>query len=142
MSDNEKDYTKDVAETEPEIHSPEKQEKKGTIVSMGYSGPIPTPQFMEGYKNVLPDAPDRILKMAEKQTECMVRDSKLQMYEMFLSNISSVVITLLIIAFAFYMVYNDKPHALIVPVMLMIPKVVNSFRKSTEKDNSENEQKK
>lgn len=32
-----------------------------------YSGPIPPPEFLAGYKSVLPDAPERILKMAENE---------------------------------------------------------------------------
>lgn len=69
------------------VSSTDKGDKGNPLVSMGYSGPIPPPQLMEGYKNVLDDAPDRILKMAEKQTDCMVRDSKLQMYEMWITAI-------------------------------------------------------
>ncbi len=30
-----------------------------------YSGPIPPPNFLKGYQEVIPDAPERILKMAE-----------------------------------------------------------------------------
>ncbi len=30
-----------------------------------YSGPIPPPNFLKGYQDVIPDAPERILKMAE-----------------------------------------------------------------------------
>lgn len=43
-----------------------------------YSGPIPPPEFLIGYKSVLPDAPERILKMAElEQQHRHVIDTKL-----------------------------------------------------------------
>ena len=34
-----------------------------------YSGPLPHPRMLAQYKDVLPDAPDRILRMAEKQQD-------------------------------------------------------------------------
>lgn len=32
-----------------------------------FSGPIPPPEILAGYQSILPDAPERILKMAEKE---------------------------------------------------------------------------
>jgi uncharacterized membrane protein len=34
-----------------------------------YSGPLPHPDLLKRYQDIVPDAPERILKMAEKQTE-------------------------------------------------------------------------
>ncbi|WP_067140091.1 DUF2335 domain-containing protein [Oceanivirga salmonicida] len=39
-----------------------------TSVEITY-GPLPSPDILYQYKNVQPDAPDRIIKMAELQTE-------------------------------------------------------------------------
>lgn len=37
--------------------------------SKSYSGPLPAPEDFKAYKDVLPNAPERILAMAEKQLE-------------------------------------------------------------------------
>ena len=34
-----------------------------------FSGPIPHPKIVEGYKNLIPNAPERILTMAEKEQQ-------------------------------------------------------------------------
>jgi uncharacterized membrane protein len=34
-----------------------------------HSGPIPTPEILQGYENVVPGAGERILRMAEQQAE-------------------------------------------------------------------------
>lgn len=48
----------------------------GSVVSgfaathqVSYSGPIPPPAFMREYNEIIPDAAERILAMAEKQTQ-------------------------------------------------------------------------
>ena len=35
----------------------------------GVSGPIPPPQILQQYNNIVPDAAERILRMAEKQSD-------------------------------------------------------------------------
>jgi len=37
------------------------------IMESRFSGPIPPPEILAGYKEILPDAPERILTMAEKE---------------------------------------------------------------------------
>lgn len=37
------------------------------ISQESFSGPIPHPLIIKGYKDVIPDAPERILRMAEKE---------------------------------------------------------------------------
>jgi uncharacterized membrane protein len=41
-----------------------------------FTGPIPAPETLAGYRDVLPDAPDRILRMAE--VEAAERQSRLR----------------------------------------------------------------
>jgi uncharacterized membrane protein len=43
------------------------QEHAQALVAFGYSGPIPSPEALERYEEVLPGAADRILSMAERQ---------------------------------------------------------------------------
>ena len=38
-----------------------------------FSGPLPTPEDFVMYKKALPDAPERIMKMAEKQTDHRIK---------------------------------------------------------------------
>lgn len=50
------------------------KQKKDTLIRAlsyrkTYSGPLPAPEDFMKYKDVLSDAPERILKMAEKQTD-------------------------------------------------------------------------
>jgi uncharacterized membrane protein len=62
---------------EPEDRSPIPEEKlsgddqsKKTMVEIGasYSGPLPLPQQLQGYEEIVPGAADRIIRMAEKQS--------------------------------------------------------------------------
>ncbi len=39
------------------------------IVSQRYSGPIPHPDILRGFEEILPGSADRIIRMAEKQSE-------------------------------------------------------------------------
>jgi uncharacterized membrane protein len=44
------------------------------VVQTGiYSGPIPPPQVLAGFRELMPDLPERIVKMAEIETEADVR---------------------------------------------------------------------
>lgn len=40
---------------------------RAIVMESRFSGPLPPPEFLAGYKEVLPDAPERILKMAEME---------------------------------------------------------------------------
>lgn len=59
---------------------PEKREIiMGAMYAMeqtSYSGPLPAPEDFLEYKKVLPSAPERILKMAEKQQEHRIQMEK------------------------------------------------------------------
>lgn len=50
---------------------------RATKVTSSHSGPIPSPESFERYGNVLQSAPDRILKMAEKQLDHRIDVEKL-----------------------------------------------------------------
>lgn len=87
--------------------------------SSKFSGPIPSPEVLEGYKTVLPDAPERILAMAEReqshrhkleqqQVSAYTRDIKDDRYEGRLGQIFAVTIALTAIACGTYLAINDK----------------------------------
>ncbi|MYH02114.1 MAG: DUF2335 domain-containing protein [Nitrospira sp. SB0675_bin_23] len=45
--------------------------------SVSWSGPIPPPSALEGYENIIPGSANRILEMAEKQTEHRIELEKI-----------------------------------------------------------------
>lgn len=54
----------------PDMNSKEKAVcivQELSVAQEMFSGPIPSPKIMEGYAKLIPDAPERILKMAEEQ---------------------------------------------------------------------------
>lgn len=67
--------SKDTTDTEPPVAQGELEvddedvEKIAALVvqkAQIFSGPIPSPEILEGYNQILPDAAERIFKMAEK----------------------------------------------------------------------------
>jgi uncharacterized membrane protein len=60
----------------PQKHS-NAQQKGATVAIHQFHGPVPPPHILEGYKNVIHDAPERILRMAEKeQSGRLFRENK------------------------------------------------------------------
>jgi len=57
---------------DPEIiNNPEKKEKvlkKIELMFSSFSGPLPPPEILKKYGDLIPNAPERILKMAENQS--------------------------------------------------------------------------
>lgn len=57
-----------------ELEKRPKKEQKAVmnhlkVQSMNYSGPIPPPDIIKDYENILPGSADRIISMAEKQAD-------------------------------------------------------------------------
>ena len=56
-------------ETEDEVEDSEKIARVvAKVIEQKFSGPIPPPNIIAGYENVLPGVADRIIKMAEQQS--------------------------------------------------------------------------
>lgn len=51
------------------VDEEEELRKVVSLVAREFSGPIPPPESLAGYEKTLPGSADRILKMAEKQSE-------------------------------------------------------------------------
>lgn len=93
----------------------ERNENKQLIAarfSQEFSGPIPHPELFAKYEDVLPGSADRILKMAELQSEhrqyleksvidSNIQDSKRGQYFAF-------ILALVLIIGGFYLIANDK----------------------------------
>lgn len=55
---------------EDELESQEKVEKViARVIESGFSGPIPPPNIISEYENIVPGSADRIIRMAEMQSE-------------------------------------------------------------------------
>ena len=49
------------------LPQPAGDEPAGITLYEGFAGPLPPPQVLRAYREAIPDAPERILKMAEAQ---------------------------------------------------------------------------
>ena len=72
MSENQSEKKQEILET-PEIEVEEKEKEQvrqvvAEVIRSEFSGPIPPPSIIKGYEEVLPGSADRILTMAEKQS--------------------------------------------------------------------------
>lgn len=57
-------------DTEPELSDPEKVKAViAEVIQSEFSGPIPPPNIIAGYEDVVPGAADRIIAMAENQAK-------------------------------------------------------------------------
>lgn len=58
----------EIARIIKEIPSePDRRKMEAIIMERRFSGPLPPPEFLAAYKEILPDSPERILSMAEKE---------------------------------------------------------------------------
>lgn len=100
------------------------QHHSQTVVASQYSGPIPVPEAMEKYDQILPGAADRILKMAEQQTqhrqslESAVIKGNLCHQRWGL--IAGAVITIVAITAGTILALNDKDTAGLITILSMI----------------------
>lgn len=46
-----------------------KPKEQSQIIAQHFSGPVPSPQILEQYRHLIPDAPERFMKMAEKNSD-------------------------------------------------------------------------
>lgn len=58
-----------VQRTPLDPQTPAQSPAQFVIQQQSFAGPIPPPQIMEAYERILPGSADRILKMAEKQSD-------------------------------------------------------------------------
>ena len=72
QSKEKQEITQECAEEDKEHELVNEKEIKKVVMEMAkaeFSGPIPPPSIIEGYERVLPGSADRIISMAEKQSE-------------------------------------------------------------------------
>lgn len=72
QSKEKQEITQECAEENKEHELIDEKEVKKVVMEMAkaeFTGPIPPPSIIEGYERVLPGSADRIIAMAEKQSE-------------------------------------------------------------------------
>lgn len=95
-------------ESEPELANSEQVKRVIAEVISEFSGPIPPPNIIAGYEEVVPGAADRIIQMAEKQAahrqsieqmeaKVEARDSLLGILFAFILGIGSIVACIVVV---------------------------------------------
>ena len=73
MSESQSKEKQEILETKDsdtiEIENEQVKQVIAEVVRSEFSGPMPPPSILRGYEDILPGSADRILKMAEKQSE-------------------------------------------------------------------------
>lgn len=93
------------------------EEKRNVILSTimaieerSFSGPLPPPDYFEAYQKTLPDSPNRILTMTEKQVDHRIDMEKtIVKKKFFQSTLGQVLATILILFFG-YIAYDLALH--------------------------------
>jgi len=84
MSPDQNDHASDPP-FYPSGYTPEVEEQDSGYteelftIERSHSGPIPSPEDLDYYKQVLPDAPDRLLRMAEQNAQSLRDLTKLRL---------------------------------------------------------------
>ncbi|CUP44074.1 Predicted membrane protein [[Eubacterium] contortum] len=73
MSENQSEKKQEILEA-PDVEVEEKEKEQvrqvvAEVIRSEFSGPIPPPSIIKGYEEILPGSADRILAMAEKQSD-------------------------------------------------------------------------
>ncbi|VTY27960.1 Uncharacterised protein [Streptococcus parasanguinis] len=82
------------------------------VESMSYSGPIPHPMLLKEFNDVIPNGADRIMAMAEKQSEHRINiEDKVvnaNNRDSFLGVVFAGIIAILIVLGAIFLIYNKR----------------------------------
>lgn len=146
---NNEEEVRTLQEHHPEVEQileklePEEKEIISTMIS--YSGPLPPPEYLRGYAEVYPEAPEKIFgwvdeQQAHRQTmdkEILNKSFKQSTYGLFCG--LAVVLTFIILGFV--LILMDKEAAgftMMMPVVLTLGGYFILQRKKEEPQNSEN----
>jgi uncharacterized membrane protein len=120
---------------------PEEKRKEITIFAAEhFSGPLPHPKIMADYKKVLPDAPERIFNMAEKQQNHRIKLEesliKGDIKRADLGLIFGFILFLLLFMFGFYLIAtgNDLPGYILTATGIILSTVSAFLRVGVERD--------
>ena len=138
LSNNEETLPKEILEGLPEE---KRKEITAVYAAAHFSGPLPPPKIMADYKKVLPDAPERIFSMAERQ-----QDHRINLEESLIKGdikradlglIFGSILFLLLFMFGFYLIAtgNDLPGYILTATGIVLSAVSAFLRVGVERDN-------
>ncbi|MFB3919234.1 MAG: DUF2335 domain-containing protein [Candidatus Velamenicoccus archaeovorus] len=128
----------------PEIQEDNQSEGRLVQFTKGYSfsGPIPPPQILSQYEQILPGAAGRILGMAEKQSNHRQNMEKRIIYsETFQGTLGMVfafVIALVAIAGGVFLIFSGRPIEGLISLLTPLAIIVASFLNRPKKDQKQN----
>lgn len=73
MKNNENNQSKQNSKSPSIVSNHNLQQHQPMVVAQSFTGPLPHPDILLKYKQIIPDAPERILKMAEKSNDHLIR---------------------------------------------------------------------
>jgi uncharacterized membrane protein len=95
--------------------------------SLMYSGPLPTSQEFQGYEQVLPGAADRILAIAEKESEHRHDIEKDELRIKGRGQIFALLISVISLGAVGLSIYFSQPIASIAPAIIAITGLASIF---------------
>jgi uncharacterized membrane protein len=111
-----------------------------------YSGPLPPPEMLERYGKIVPGAPERILKMAEKQSEHRIELEKVVVKGNSRRENQGLqygfIISLVTIIGGIFLIYNNKNSAGLVAILTPLGILATSFLYSKHTETKRNRSKK
>ena len=104
------------------------------VQSAMYSGPLPPPQMLREYENILPGMANRIMSMAEKEQAIRSRDNWWLVFNDFSRISGSVIVSLGLVAGAIYCAIINQPAvAIALAASGLIPQIIKFFNGKREK---------
>lgn len=98
-----------------------------------YQGEFPHPDILKGFADVIPDMPERILKMAEEQNAADVKTKNRNSLSLILGQVFTLIITLLSLACAVILAKLGMEIACIISICCTLTPIliaaIKSFRK-------------
>ncbi|WP_071470567.1 DUF2335 domain-containing protein [Roseinatronobacter thiooxidans] len=104
------------------------------VQSAMYAGPLPPPQMLREYENILPGMANRIMTMAEEEQGIRSRDNWWLVFNDFARISGSVIVSLGLVAGAIYCAIIDQPAvAIALAASGLIPQIIKFFNGKREK---------
>lgn len=122
---------------------PDEQETIATMIS--YSGPLPPPEYLQGYMEVYPESADKIFRWAEEQQIHRRELEKTHLNNAYRYNTTGLylgfAVVVIFIIISFILIFSDKEiagFALLTPLLLGVGGLfIKQSKKSHNKDENE-----
>jgi uncharacterized membrane protein len=119
----------------------ETQIKSERTMRLSFIGPLPPPNILRGYNEVIPGAAERILAMAENQQSHRIQIESAVVQENCKSQrrglIFGFVITMTVVLGGFFLIYKGKSATGLISVVLALVSLVGIFIYGKQKQQSQ-----